>query len=105
VKYIDEFRDGHLAKNLALSIAAEVRAGRSYQLHGVLRRSHPRHFALWRDDLLPANVRMMHGPGCPVCVLPIGRVDMAIDLALEAGSCCAPTATACACPPPTASRC
>jgi hydrogenase expression/formation protein HypD len=30
VKYIDEFRDGQLAKNLALSIAAEVRAGRSY---------------------------------------------------------------------------
>jgi hydrogenase expression/formation protein HypD len=36
-------------------------------------------------DLLPPNVRMIHGPGCPVCVLPIGRVDMAIRLALEAG--------------------
>jgi hydrogenase expression/formation protein HypD len=36
-------------------------------------------------DLLPPNVRMIHGPGCPVCVLPIGRVDMAIDLALERG--------------------
>jgi hydrogenase expression/formation protein HypD len=36
-------------------------------------------------DLLPANVRMIHGPGCPVCVLPIGRIDMAIRLALEAG--------------------
>ena len=33
-------------------------------------------------DLLPPNVRMIHGPGCPVCVLPIGRVDMAIGLAL-----------------------
>jgi hypothetical protein len=29
-------------------------------------------------DLLPPNVRMIHGPGCPVCVLPIGRIDMAI---------------------------
>jgi hydrogenase maturation factor len=30
------------------------------------------------EDLLPANVRMIHGPGCPVCVLPIGRIDDAI---------------------------
>jgi hydrogenase expression/formation protein HypD len=37
------------------------------------------------SDLLPDNVRMIHGPGCPVCVLPVGRVDMAIRLALECG--------------------
>jgi len=36
-------------------------------------------------DLLPANVRLIHGPGCPVCVLPIGRVDQAIRLATERG--------------------
>ena len=34
-------------------------------------------------DLLPPNLRLIHGPGCPVCVLPIGRLDMAIDLALS----------------------
>ncbi|RXL61160.1 hydrogenase formation protein HypD, partial [Citrobacter sp. AAK_AS5] len=34
-------------------------------------------------DLLPPTLRMIHGPGCPVCVLPIGRVDMAIRLALS----------------------
>ena len=34
-------------------------------------------------DLLPANVHMIHGPGCPVCVLPIGRVDEAIRLGPE----------------------
>jgi hydrogenase expression/formation protein HypD len=38
------------------------------------------------SDLLPANVRMIHGPGCPVCVLPIGRIDMAIRLALDHGA-------------------
>jgi len=32
-------------------------------------------------DLLPDNVKMVHGPGCPVCVLPIGRIDSAIELA------------------------
>jgi hydrogenase expression/formation protein HypD len=36
-------------------------------------------------DLLPPNVRMIHGPGCPVCVLPIGRIDLAIRLALDRG--------------------
>ena len=36
-------------------------------------------------DLLPANVRMIHGPGCPVCVLPAGRVENAIRLAQEPG--------------------
>ncbi|XSC42889.1 hypothetical protein ACF1BQ_032575 [Bradyrhizobium sp. RDT10] len=33
------------------------------------------------EDMLPANVRMIHGPGCPVCVLPASRIDMAIRLA------------------------
>jgi len=85
VKYIDEFRDGELAKNLALSIVAEVQPGRSYSFmefcgghtHAISR------YGL--SDLLPPAVRMVHGPGCPVCVLPIGRVDMAIDLALNHG--------------------
>jgi hydrogenase expression/formation protein HypD len=35
------------------------------------------------EDLLPANVRMVHGPGCPVCVLPMGRIDDAIALAMR----------------------
>jgi hydrogenase expression/formation protein HypD len=37
-------------------------------------------------DLLPENVAMVHGPGCPVCVLPIGRIDNAIALAREHGA-------------------
>jgi hydrogenase expression/formation protein HypD len=37
------------------------------------------------QDLLPPNVRMIHGPGCPVCVLPIGRIDNAIALAARPG--------------------
>ncbi len=85
MKYIDEFRDGELAKNLALSICAEVQPGRNYSFmefcgghtHAISR------YGL--SDLLPPTVRMVHGPGCPVCVLPIGRVDMAINLALDHG--------------------
>ena len=35
------------------------------------------------DDLLPANVELVHGPGCPVCVIPMGRVDDGISVANE----------------------
>ena len=85
MKYIDEFRDGQLAGGLAAAIAAEAQPGRRYAFmefcgghtHAISRYG--------VTDLLPANVRMVHGPGCPVCVLPIGRVDMAIRLVLEQG--------------------
>ncbi|HXU93588.1 MAG TPA: hydrogenase formation protein HypD [Gallionella sp.] len=85
MKYVDEFRDGALAKNLAASIAREVRE-RDY---GFMEFCGGHTHAISRygvTDLLPPNVRMIHGPGCPVCVLPIGRVDMAIALALEHGA-------------------
>ncbi|HZX31445.1 MAG TPA: hydrogenase formation protein HypD [Rhodocyclaceae bacterium] len=85
MKYIDEFRDGEVAKGLAAAIRAEARPDRRYHFmefcgghtHAISRYG--------VSDLLPDNVRMIHGPGCPVCVLPIGRVDQAIDLALEQG--------------------
>ena len=83
MKYIDEFRDGEVAKTLAGKIASAVEPGRSYSFmefcgghtHAISR------YGL--SDLLPQTVRMVHGPGCPVCVLPIGRIDMAIGLALK----------------------
>ncbi|MBK6743941.1 MAG: hydrogenase formation protein HypD [Hydrogenophilales bacterium] len=85
MKYVDEFRDGEVAQGLARAIAAEVRPDRRYNFmefcgghtHAISRYGVP--------DLLPENVRMIHGPGCPVCVLPIGRIDLAIKLALERG--------------------
>ena len=85
MKYVDEFRDGELAQNLAASIAAVARPERNYSFmefcgghtHAISRYG--------VTDLLPDNVRMIHGPGCPVCVLPIGRVDNAIRLALDHG--------------------
>lgn len=85
MKYIDEFRDGEVARKLAAAIRAEADPGRRYHFmefcgghtHAISRYG--------VSDLLPDNVRMIHGPGCPVCVLPIGRVDQAIGLALEHG--------------------
>ncbi len=85
MKYVDEVRDGALAKGLAAAIAREARPDRTYHFmefcgghtHAISRYG--------VTDLLPPQVKMIHGPGCPVCVLPIGRVDMAIELALQHG--------------------
>lgn len=41
------------------------------------------HFGI--PELLPSNVRMIHGPGCPVCVMPMSRIDLALRLAEEPG--------------------
>jgi hydrogenase expression/formation protein HypD len=83
MKYIDEYRDGDLARHIAQCIEAEAQPERQYnfmEFCGGHTHAISRYGIL---DLLPPNVRMIHGPGCPVCVLPIGRVDMAIALALE----------------------
>ena len=85
MKYIDEFRDGELAGRIAASIRTEADPARRYHFmefcgghtHAISRYG--------VSDLLPDNVRMIHGPGCPVCVLPIGRVDQAIRLVLNHG--------------------
>jgi hydrogenase expression/formation protein HypD len=86
VKYIDEYRDGEAAQRIAARIAAEADAGRRYSFMEFCG-GHTHAIARYGiGELLPANVRMVHGPGCPVCVLPIGRIDQAIHLALERGA-------------------
>jgi len=83
MKYIDEFRDGALARKIADAILREAHPTRTYRFmefcgghtHAIAR------YGL--RELLPAQIRMIHGPGCPVCVLPIGRIDQAMRMALE----------------------
>ncbi|HJV72550.1 hydrogenase formation protein HypD [Ideonella sp.] len=86
MKYIDEFRDGDLARKIGERLRAEADPARRYSFmefcgghtHAISR------YGI--TELLPPNVRMVHGPGCPVCVLPIGRIDLAINLALQRGA-------------------
>jgi hydrogenase expression/formation protein HypD len=86
MKYVDEFRDGALARNIAASIASEAEPRRQYRFMEFCG-GHTHALARYGvADLLPPNVRMIHGPGCPVCVLPIGRIDMGLRLALDAGA-------------------
>lgn len=81
MKYIEEFRNADYAKTLANAITKQARPDRHYRLmefcgghtHTIHRYGLP--------SLLPNNVEMIHGPGCPVCVLPIARIDKAIALA------------------------
>ncbi len=81
MKHADEYRDGDLARSIAARIAKEADPARGYAFmefcgghtHAISR------YGL--EDLLPETVRLIHGPGCPVCVLPIGRLDAAIALA------------------------
>lgn len=81
MKYIEEFRRGHYAKALSQAIHQSSCTDRHYRFmefcgghtHAIHRYGLP--------SLLPKNVEMIHGPGCPVCVLPIARIDKAIALA------------------------
>ena len=82
MKYIDDFRDAGIAAELTKAIGACALPSRHYRLmefcgghtHTIHRYGIP--------SLLPKNVEMIHGPGCPVCVLPIARIDKAIALAM-----------------------
>jgi len=81
MRFVDDFRRRDLAQNLKAAIAREARTDRDYRImefcgghtHAIFRHG--------VQDLVPGNVQFVHGPGCPVCVLPIARLDMAIELA------------------------
>jgi len=79
VKYLDEFRDPQLARGLLEEIARlttrpwtimEVCGGQTHSIirHGI-------------DQLLPAEIELVHGPGCPVCVTPLHIIDKALAIA------------------------
>lgn len=83
MKFIDEYRDPEAARRLSGAIQEtvtrpwtimEVCGG---QTHTLLK------FGI--DQLLPPGLRLVHGPGCPVCVTPLQQIDQAIALALRPG--------------------
>src|SRR5580700_7102752 len=84
MRFVDEYRDPLAARALVARITGlagddefkfmEVCGGHTHTIyrHGI-------------EHLLPANVELVHGPGCPVCVIPMGRVDDAIAIAKTPG--------------------
>ncbi len=81
MKYVDEFRDGAAARGLARAIEREIEPGRRYNLMEFCG-GHTHTIARYGlTAMLPSAIRFIHGPGCPVCVLPVGRVENAIEIA------------------------
>ncbi|EXJ17217.1 hydrogenase formation protein HypD [Imhoffiella purpurea] len=85
MRYVDEFRDQRLARQLAAAIAAAARPDREYRLMEFCGGHTHAIFRYGVQHLMPSNVRFIHGPGCPVCVLPMARIDQAIALATRHG--------------------
>ena len=85
MRFVDEFRDAALADAAAGEILSLVAPGRHYKFMEVCGGHTHSIYKYGVDDLLPANVELVHGPGCPVCVIPMGRVDDGIALALTEG--------------------
>ena len=83
MKYLTEFRNGAIAQRMAREIQAivtrpwkimEVCGG---QTHSIIKNG--------IDQMLPACVEMVHGPGCPVCVTPLELIDKALAIAAQPG--------------------
>jgi len=85
VRFVDEFRDGELGRAVAAQILAAVEPGRHYKVMEVCGGHTHSIYRYGIDDLLPENVELVHGPGCPVCVIPMGRVDDGIAIARQPG--------------------
>jgi hydrogenase expression/formation protein HypD len=85
VKYVDEFRDPQLGRALAAEVLSLVEPDRHYKLMEVCGGHTHSIYKFGIDDLLPENVELVHGPGCPVCVIPMGRVDDGIAIAHQPG--------------------
>jgi hydrogenase expression/formation protein HypD len=85
VRFVDEYRSPEVAKQLAAEIAALVEPGRAYKLMEVCGGHTHTIYKHGVEDLLPPEVGLVHGPGCPVCVIPMGRVDDALAIAERPG--------------------
>ena len=83
MRFVDEYRDGAAARTLAEAIRRKVTRPWTLmevcggQTHSIVR------FGL--DELLPPEVRLIHGPGCPVCVTPVALIDQALAIAARPG--------------------
>jgi hydrogenase expression/formation protein HypD len=81
MKYVDEFRDRRLIESLALKIRRAVDPGRVYNIMEVCGTHTMSIFRFALREMLPENIRLISGPGCPVCVTPNEFLDKAIFIA------------------------
>src|SRR5260221_6765668 len=80
MRFVDEFGDPAAARALVKSIT-ELAAGDDFKFMEVCGGHTHTIYRHGIEHLLPDNVELVHGPGCPVCVIPMGRIDDAMWLA------------------------
>ncbi len=85
MRFVDEFRDAELGRAVSARILSLVEPGEHYKLMEVCGGHTHSIYKYGIDDLLPENVELVHGPGCPVCVIPMGRVDDGMAIARQDG--------------------
>ncbi len=81
MRFVDEYRNGDVAKRVVEEIAGLVEPGRQYKLMEVCGGHTHTIYKHGVENVLPPEVDLIHGPGCPVCVIPMGRVDDALAIA------------------------
>src|ERR1700736_825403 len=83
MKFVDEFRDPELINKTAAEIRRLADPNRHYRLMEVCGGHTHALYRFGLKDVLPENIDLIHGPGCPVCVLPMGRIDDGLSIAAQ----------------------
>jgi len=84
MKFVDEFREPAVISKATAEIRRLADPGRTYRFMEVCGGHTHAIYRFGLKDLLPANIDLVHGPGCPVCVLPMGRIDDGLSIAKNA---------------------
>jgi hydrogenase expression/formation protein HypD len=83
MKYISEFRDSTKVQGLLEHIHQQINPNRQYRIMEFCGGHTHTIFKFGLQNLLPKNFKFIHGPGCPVCVLPISRIEIALQIAQQ----------------------
>jgi hydrogenase expression/formation protein HypD len=81
MKFVDEFREPEVITRTSEEIRRLADPNRRYRIMEVCGGHTHAIYRFGLKDLLPANIELIHGPGCPVCVLPMGRIDDGLSIA------------------------
>ena len=81
MQFVDEYRDAKVITRTAEEIRRLADPRRHYRLMEVCGGHTHAIYRFGLKDVLPPNIELVHGPGCPVCVLPMGRIDDGLTMA------------------------
>ncbi len=83
MKFVDEFREPEVITKTSAEIRRLAVPNRHYRIMEVCGGHTHAIYRFGLKDLLPSNIELIHGPGCPVCVLPMGRIDDGLSIAQD----------------------